>query len=228
MKRLSKVLHDFHNGGHVIEKRLDLLVFLFASSFLLLSQPSFIHAGSLGLSDQQLEQLIYLTEEEIDLGDAALFLASEVYPGLDTAQYSKKLDRMVKEIQLLAGGNTDPEHRIGVLTTYLYRIHGFHFDEEDKFAKKLENRYLNGLLDTKAGSCTTMPLLYLVLAQRLGYPIYPVAAPQHLFCRYILPDSKYINIEATTGRVYIADEGYIHDMEIPKAGIKSGAYMKLL
>ena len=39
-------------------------------------------------------------------------------------------------------------------------------EDDDLYGEQLTNRYLNGILDTKAGSCTTLPLLYLVLAQR--------------------------------------------------------------
>jgi regulator of sirC expression with transglutaminase-like and TPR domain len=61
----------------------------------------------------------------------------------------------------------------------------------------------------------------------LGYPVYPVAAPQHLFCRYRLPDGTEQNIEATAGG-WSSDEDYIRDLEIPAQGIKSGAYMETM
>lgn len=174
------------------------------------------------------DQLSSLQEDQIDIGHVCLLFAKEAYPGLDVDDYSKKLDQMVKEIQRLTGNNTEPDHRIRALNTYLYLDRGFHYDTEDPYGHKLKNRYINGLLDTKSGSCFTMPLLYLALAQRLGYPVYPVSAPQHLFLRYVDPKLAMQNIEATGGGGYSPDEAYVNDMEIPSRGIETGTYLKTM
>jgi len=178
--------------------------------------------------NESIEQLASLPEDQIDIGRACLLFAKEAYSNLNIDEYSQKLDQMVKEIQKLTGKNTDPDHRIRALNTYLYKHQGFHYDKEDPYGQKLKNRYLNGLLDTKSGSCLTMPLLYLALAQRLGYPIYPVSAPQHLFCRYVDPKLKMQNIEATNGGGYSSDKEYIIEMEIPSRGIEMEAYLKTM
>lgn len=204
---------------------------LFAVGLLLTvtaSQSREVAAEGGGLSEVELEQLANLPEEQIDIGQVALFLATEVFPGLDVNKYSAQLDGFVKEIRDFTRGSTDSDYRIRAMNTYLYKRQGFHYDKSDPLAQQLMNRYLNGLLDTQAGSCTTMPLLYLALAQRLGYPVYPVAAPQHLFCRYAAADVKEQNIEATEGGGYSSDADYIRDMEIPTLGIKSGAYLSTM
>lgn len=177
---------------------------------------------------ESIEKLSSLEEDQIDIGYACLLFAKEAYPDLDVKEYSKKLDNIVQEIQAFTGDNTDPDHRIRALNTYLYRRQDFHYDNEDPYGYKLKNRYINGLLDTKSGSCLTMPLLYLALAQRLDYPVYPVSAPQHLFLRYIDPNFEMQNIDATGGGGYSSDEDYINDMEIPERGIETGAYMRTM
>ncbi len=177
---------------------------------------------------QSIDQLSSLEKDQIDISRVCLLFAKEIYPDLNVDDYSNKLDQMVKEIQQFTGNNTDPDYRIRALNTYLYQRQGFHYDTEDPYAQKLKNRYINGLLDTKSGSCFTMPLLYLALAQRLGYPVYPVSAPQHLFLRYVDPKLQMQNIEATGGGGYASDEDYTHDMEIPRRGIDSGVYLKTM
>lgn len=183
------------------------------------------------LSEQNIEfidQLSSLEENQIDIGRVCLWFAKEAYPDLDVEKYSKKLDQMVKEIQRLTGNSIDPDQRIRALNTYLYKRQGFHYDRDDPYARKLKNRYINGLLDTKSGSCVTMPLLYLALAQRLGYPVYSVSAPQHLFLRYVDPNLEMQNIEATSGGGYSSDADYIVAMEIPNRGIDTGAYLQTM
>jgi regulator of sirC expression with transglutaminase-like and TPR domain len=117
------------------------------------------------------DQLSALEENQIDIGRVCFLFAKEAYPDLDVDEYSKKLDQMVYEIRRYTrdtGDPNDPDHRIRCLNSYLYRYKKFHFDNDDPYASKLKNRYINGLIDTKSGSCFTMPLLYLALAQRLG------------------------------------------------------------
>lgn len=173
----------------------------------------------------QIERLTKLSEEEIDIGLVSLELAKEVYPDLDVKKYSEKIDRMVEDVRKLTNGSKDPDHRIRMMDNYFYLDQGIHYDQDDPYAKQLKNRYLNGILDSNSGSCTTMPLLYLAIAQRLGYPIYPVAAPQHLFLRYVSPGFKEDNIEVTGGGAYVSNEDMIYEMEIPQKGVESGTYL---
>ena len=83
----------------------------------------------------------------------------------------------------------------------------------------------------KKGTCVTMPMLYLILAERLDMPMYAVRAPNHFFVRYFPKGPRLnwqANIEATSGGGYSPDEAYILDMQIPKKGINSGMYLRTL
>ncbi len=48
-----------------------------------------------------------------------------------------------------------------------------------------------------------MSMLYLAVADRLKWPIVPVRAAKHIFCRYISHGFKDNNIEATCGGGYL-------------------------
>jgi hypothetical protein len=143
---------------------------------------------------------------------------------------------MAGAIKILNQDNPDHESRIALLNHYLF-VPGnwndsitFTFDFEDMEGRKKDNRYLNGLIASKKGNCVTIPMLYLALADRLGWPIYPVRAPQHFFCRYILdPDSnKYYNIETTSKGMILNDWVYVDEMKITKDGLKNGCYLRTL
>jgi hypothetical protein len=73
-----------------------------------------------------------------------------------------------------------------------------------------------------------MPMLHLVLADKLDWPICAVRSPKHVFCRYIDKDLKMNNIEATCGGGFIPDERYIADSNIPEKAIKNGVYLRTL
>ena len=81
------------------------------------------------------------------------------------------------------------------------------------------NLFLSGLLRTRRGSCVSMPLIYLVLGQRLGVPIHLVAIGKHYFIRWEEPGYR-MNIETTIVErvavtpdesVYLDTEGMTRD-----------------
>jgi len=179
--------------------------------------------------------ILRLPENKIDIGIAALTFAKEVYPDLDIKKYSAKINSIAKEAKAFAEENaggknkiSDPEYKKLVLNTYLYREYKLQYDLSDPYAQKPQNRFIKGILDTKKGSCVTMPMLYIAVAQRMGYPVYPVNTPDHNFLRYVDARLKKQNIEATSNGGYSPDGVLIKDLEVSEAGVKSGAYMKTL
>jgi regulator of sirC expression with transglutaminase-like and TPR domain len=185
-------------------------------------------------SGQSIEEILALPEEEIDLGIACLVLAKDAYPDMNITIFDGALDYMVGRISQLMQGNSNPEARIAMMNSYLYRKGWYNdsitftYDLDDLEAAKKENQYLNAYLATKSGSCITMPMLHLVLADRLDWPIYAVLTPKHYLCRYIEAGFAENNIEATCGGGYVSDEQYAIDFGIPKRAIEKGTYLRTL
>jgi regulator of sirC expression with transglutaminase-like and TPR domain len=153
-------------------------------------------------SIDDIEKIAALKEEEIDIGWLALVFAKEThYPDLDIDRYNNLLNMMTLDIKIKmqSVSQDDSDTRIRVMNTYFIKALGFQYDRDDIQGRKKSNRTINGLMDTRKGSCWTMPLLHLAVAQRLNYPIYPVSAPQHIFLRYDDPGLEMQNIEATAG-----------------------------
>lgn len=71
-------------------------------------------------------------------------------------------------------------------------------------------------------------MLYMAIAQRLGYPVYGVTAPEHTFLRFVDSRLKEQNIELSSGAGYEPDEGYAFRLNISKLAIQSGAYLRTL
>jgi regulator of sirC expression with transglutaminase-like and TPR domain len=177
-----------------------------------------------------IQKQLDLPEQKIDIGIAALTFAKEIYPDINVAEYSGRIDQLVKQVRNVIDhqGRYDPDSVIRAINTYLYKSEGFHYDRSDTAYKKVENYYLNGVLDTKQGTCFNLPMLYIAVAQRLGYPVYPVMAPEHVFLRFVSPQLKEQNIEATEGGGYSPDEDYVERLNISTKAIKSGAYLRTL
>ncbi len=177
-----------------------------------------------------IQKQFQLREDQIDIGLAALTFAKEIYPDIDVTEYSRRIDKLAEGARYIINnqGRYDPDSIIRALNSYFYRDEGFHYDRSDTAHTKVENFYLNGVLDTKQGTCFNLPMLYMAVAQRLGYPVYPVLAPEHVFLRFVSPLLKEQNIEATEGGGYSPDEDYIRRLNISAKGLKSGAYLRTL
>jgi hypothetical protein len=61
---------------------------------------------------------------------------------------------------------------------------GVSYDTEAVAFDDPEDLFVHGVIDRKRGTCVSLPVLYMALGYRLGYPIRAVAVPKHMFCRW--------------------------------------------
>jgi regulator of sirC expression with transglutaminase-like and TPR domain len=175
-----------------------------------------------------INQLRWLSEAKIDIGRVALTLAQEFRPALDVEAYSRRLDVLAVAVHSKLGGATDPVERTLAMRDVLFRDNGFKYDHHPLARKNQRNYLLDGILDTKKGICVTMPLLYVAVGQRLGYPVHVVSVPDHIFVRYVHRDFPELNIETTSGGKYFTDADYIRRHGVTDTGVRSGCYMRPL
>jgi len=96
---------------------------------------------------------------------------------------------------------------------------------DDHFFADSRDVLLHGLVNgRRMGTCSSMPVLYVALARRLGYPVKLVATKGHLFMRWESPSDRF-DMEATgKGMNRYGDEYYrqwpfpVSDQEIQANG----------
>jgi hypothetical protein len=108
-----------------------------------------------------------------------------------------------------------PKFRMLALVTVLQRDYGVRYDsacqEGPYCALDPRTLFIHGLLEGHGGTCATMPVLYIAIGRRLGYPLHLVHAGEHFFVRWEEPGGERFNIEATTlGFTPRDDEHYRH------------------
>lgn len=168
-------------------------------------------------------------EEEIDLALACYLIVADVpeFQNFTREEYFDRLDkatetvatlmRRYEERSVLLGQSeledvTAPIFRFGSAMIALGITYNDKFKTQDPTHEEIQrlygnpdNIFLAGLLRTGKGSCVSMPLLYLVIGQKLGLPVHLVSVGKHFLIRWQGKDF-WFNMETTiTEKVCITD-----------------------
>lgn len=187
-------------------------------------------------AERELEQL--LQGSNIDLAVVNWLIAADLpeFRDLTRAAYFKQLDVLTEQVRqdmakmqkvaLARGENLKAANtRCAIFCNAIIKLR-FTYAEEFRqqnitpammraLYADANNICLAGLLRTRRGSCVSMPLIYLVLGQRLGMPVHLVTIGKHYFIRWEEPGYR-MNIEPTIvervsvtpdDRVYLETEG---------------------
>jgi len=138
-------------------------------------------------------------ENRLDLGRAALLIASEEYPGLDILRYVAKLEAMAAAVRREIEGTDDPVVKIDHLNRYLFLERGFRGNSQEYYDPR--NSFLNDVLDRRLGIPITVSIVYMEVGRRVGMPLRGVGMPGHFIVKYASPDGDIYIDPFNKGRV---------------------------
>lgn len=141
------------------------------------------------LGRQYLYQEIHRPDDEIDLAKAALYIAQEEYPNLDTDEYLDALYTMAAEVAERLPEQRYPLRIIQTINKYLYDDLGFTGNTSDYYDPR--NSFLNDVIDRRTGIPIALSLLYLEIAKRLDFPMVGIGMPGHFLIR---PEFEQVGI----------------------------------
>lgn len=189
--------------------------------------------GTPGLA--AVRELFALPDEEIDLGEAKLLIDRAIDPSVDVGGMVAQLDTMAAEIRAALPVGASSFDRAQYLRAYLSGLGPwsgqvpFQYDLDDPYGAVLEHKLLHHYLATRKGNCITMPLLFLILGQRLGLDVRAAVAPLHVFVKYTDPATgTTYNIESTDGAQAVDDGFYVERLEISARALETGVYLQAL
>ncbi|MEX0792978.1 MAG: transglutaminase family protein, partial [Pirellulaceae bacterium] len=126
--------------------------------------------------------------------------------------------------------------RLGMVCQYLELEIGIQYNRDQREAQGVyytnpSDLFLNGVLETREGTCATMAALQVALGWRLGWPVSLACVHSHFILRYDDGQTVY-NIEATQsghgGFKSDPDEYLIETKELPPIAIESGSDLRAL
>jgi hypothetical protein len=102
------------------------------------------------------------------------------------------------------------------------------FCEGDYNGTDSRNIFIHGLLSGHGGTCVTMPVLYIAIGRRLGYPLKLVEAYAHYFVRWDDPNGERFNIETTTWGYSPRDDEYYKKWPAPLSDeyLRTGVFLQ--
>ena len=196
-------------------------------------------------AERELEKMLHGRDEDIDLALANWLIAADIPQFHDMRRefYFAQLDAMIEQVRrdmarmqtnaISRGANlNDPGVRCGIFCNAIiklrfgyseeFRQHDLTPQQDKTLHGDANNTFLAGLVRTRRGSCVSMPLIYLVIGQRLGVPVHLVALGRHYFIRWQEPGYR-MNIETTAvDKVWVTDDDsvYMDDERLTRNQLK--------
>lgn len=122
-----------------------------------------------------------------DLFEGALIVAHYQYPDMDEMEVRANLSRLRQEIWLELNDELTALEKVKVMNHILFGVHGFRGNKKNFHAA--QNSYINTVLESKKGNPLSLSLIYIVLAESLGIPVYGVNLPNHFLLAYVEADN---------------------------------------
>lgn len=172
------------------------------------------------------------TEAELDYLDAKLAFDAVVDPSADKDAARAEVERLAGEALGLCGAGAASARRLAALRTVIYESGPWNghrpFRYDHNGFKAIRPKLLASYLSTRLGNCVSMPVLFLILAERLGLDVAFASAPCHLYVRHRDELGRVINLEPTSGAEPARDVWIRQNFRISDRAVESGLYMRSL
>lgn len=131
-------------------------------------------------------------DRRYDLFKGFYLAAKYQYPELDEKYVSDRLEIIKRDIWLELNSNLTALEKVKVINHILFDVHGFSGNKVNIDAP--QNLFINNMLESRKGNHLSMGILYIIIAQKLGVPIFGVDLPQHFVLAYVdeIHDEKYV------------------------------------
>lgn len=183
---------------------------------------------------QVLKKILEQPENQIDLARVKLTVDKMIDPSIDIEHNLNQLEAMAKQLRTMFPANANSRTKLDALRAYLHQAgpwngyRPFQYDLDDPFGENIKNKLLPTYLVTRKGNCVSMPLLFIILGQKIGLDVTASTVPKHLFVKYRDEAGTYYNIETTSGAGFSRDVWIRQQNPMTDKAIASGIYMQPL
>ena len=202
-------------------------IWLFLGGATVMAQPVASPADSV-------RAVLAAPDSELSYERAKLTLDRIIAPELDEKAAMAGIEQLANAAARIATGSSDIA-KLQAVQRVIYEAGAwngnrpFVYDHDDPYGQDLRNKLLATYFDTRRGNCVSMPILQLIVAERLGLNVSLSTAPLHVFMRYTNPtNGRSIAIESTSGGHPARESEYFEQMGVTQAQVDSGIYLGVL
>ncbi|MDH5821559.1 transglutaminase family protein [Luteimonas sp. RD2P54] len=175
-----------------------------------------------------------LPDQRVSYLDAKLAVDRVIDPSTDEIAVRRDIDRWERAVRdNFPIGASDR----GILDALLKTLYTpgpwndnrpFSYDLSDPLGSQPANKHLATYLRTRKGNCVSMPILLVILGQRLGLPVALATAPSHVMVKFADDTQQaWVNVEATQGG-FKFDSSYERDTHITSLALQNDIYLRPL
>ena len=117
-----------------------------------------------------------------NLLEGVILINKYQYPDLDVEKIYKKLGQLKQDIWLELNENLTSFEEIRVVNQILFDIHGFNANIKNYHSAS--NSYLHLVLETGNGNPLSLSIIYILVCEMLGIPVFGVNLPNHFVLCY--------------------------------------------
>jgi regulator of sirC expression with transglutaminase-like and TPR domain len=117
-----------------------------------------------------------------DLLEGTFLIARFQYPDLQFSQVNEHIEKIKRDVWIELNNNLTALEKIRILNHILFDIHTFSKSTGDFYNP--HNSFINKVLETKQGNPISLAIIYAVIAQRLGLPVFGVNLPKNFILAY--------------------------------------------
>lgn len=117
-----------------------------------------------------------------DLLEGAYYLSLYQYPDIEFETIVNAIEKIRKDVWIELNENLTALEKVKILNHIIYDVHGFTSNTSNFFSP--QNQFINQVIESKKGGPISLAIIYSVIAQKLGLPIYAVNLPKNFILAY--------------------------------------------
>lgn len=125
----------------------------------------------------------WLSVSEDDLLYGVYLVARYQYPELRYEDIDKKVNAIRKDVWLELNDHLTALEKVRIINHILFDVHEFGRNNTNFMAP--QNNFISDVLDSRKGNPVSLSVLYSVIAQRSGVPVYGVNLPKNYVMAYL-------------------------------------------
>lgn len=121
--------------------------------------------------------------EKPDLLEGAYYIAKSKYPELEFKEIEETIELIKKDVWLEINDNLTALEKVKIFNQIIFKTYKFKINRSN--LNDPQNNFINIVLQTKKGNPEILGILYSVIGQKLGIPVYGVNLPRNFILAYI-------------------------------------------